>query len=167
MSKRQDKLLHKVNALIARPGTPGEREAAMAARERVLAGGGTKAKPKPKRPTRSVRLTDKLVRAMEAAGREQRIYDLPPSPERMKRGEIFVPGFGVRISAGGARAFILRYLDSTTGKDRVFTIGTFGDWTTDAARAEAQDRRRRFKQEGVDPLEERRAERESATREKL
>src|ERR1700730_5000232 len=36
-----------------------------------------------------------------------------------------VPGFGIRITAGGARAFILNYRVRGSGRERRYTIGSF------------------------------------------
>src|SRR5262249_18315103 len=47
-----------------------------------------------------------------------------------------VKGFGVRITAGGARAFILNYRPRL-GRERRYTIGVFPEWKTSAARAQA------------------------------
>jgi integrase len=63
-----------------------------------------------------------------------------------------VGGFGVRITAAGARAFILCYRNRG-GRQRRLTIGSFGEWTVGAARAEARELRRQIDQ-GGDPLGE-------------
>ena len=63
-----------------------------------------------------------------------------------------VAGFGVRVTAGGARAFTLDYR-TRLGRKRRFTIGAFPNWSTGAARDEA----RRLKTQvdrGGDPLGE-------------
>jgi hypothetical protein len=46
-----------------------------------------------------------------------------------------VAGFGARVTAAGARAFILNYR-KRSGRQRRFTIGGFPDWRTTAAREE-------------------------------
>ena len=59
-------------------------------------------------------------------------------------------GFGVRVTAGDFRGFILNYR-TKAGRERRITIGGFPTWSTVAAREEA----RRLKQEidrGADPL---------------
>ena len=48
-----------------------------------------------------------------------------------------VVGFGLRVTAAGARSFILRYT-TRAGRERVLTVGSAGDWMTTAARAEAK-----------------------------
>ena len=72
-----------------------------------------------------------------------------------------VAGFGARVTAAGARSFILNYR-TRLGRARRFTIGTFPDWSTGAARDEA----RRLKTQidrGGDPLGEIQAGRAAPT----
>ena len=51
-----------------------------------------------------------------------------------------VRGFGVRVTASGARAFILNY--RAGGTERRYTIGSFPDWSVSTAREEAKRLRR-------------------------
>ncbi|AKJ95049.1 integrase [Thioalkalivibrio versutus] len=70
-------------------------------------------------------------------------------------------GFGIRVTSGGKKAFVLRY-QSKQGKDRLMTIGDYGTWSLAAARKRAGE----FRQEidgGTDILEQRREERAQAT----
>jgi integrase len=97
------------------------------------------------------KLTDKL--AKEA-----------PSPTGPRLNAITydneVKGFGLRVTRGGDRAFVLNY--RIAGRERRLTIGSYPDWTVVAARNEAK----RLKREidlGRDPLAERIAIRESPT----
>jgi integrase len=71
-------------------------------------------------------------------------------------------GFGVRVTAADARSFILSYR-LPSGRERRFTVGRFPDWKTKEARDEADRLRRLIKKEGVDPLADKRAEREAST----
>jgi integrase len=71
-----------------------------------------------------------------------------------------VKGFGIRITAGGALAFVLNY--RIAGRERRLTIGSFPEWSTKAAREEAKKLRREI-DGGHDPLAERIAEREAPT----
>lgn len=66
-------------------------------------------------------------------------------------------GFGVRVSAAGTVAFVLRY-QNAEGRDRLLTIGEWGAWSLAAAREEANERRRDIDR-GADILEQRRQER--------
>jgi integrase len=70
-------------------------------------------------------------------------------------------GFGIRITAAGARSFILNY-STRAGRTRRFTIGRFGDWSVGLAREEAHRLRRQI-DAGGDPLADIEAEREAPT----
>jgi integrase len=61
-----------------------------------------------------------------------------------------VTGFGVRVTAAGHRAFVLRYT-TRAGRERVFTIGDATVWRCTVARAKAKDLRRAI-EDGGDPL---------------
>lgn len=102
------------------------------------------------------RLVDSLVRKLPVPEKGNRItYD---------RGPDAIRGFGIRITAGGARAFILNYVIG--GRERRLTIGAYPAWTVAAARAEAKRLRREIDC-GTDPLGERIAEREAPTVDEL
>ena len=158
----------KLATLAERPGTTGEQKAAEAALQRMRAtpddvkwgklailarerkaalkgrhkpeGRARKRDlaPEPKKPTTREHLTDAAVKKLPAPQRGNRVtYDE-------------VAGFGIRVTAAGARAFILNYR-TKAGRERRITIGGFPNWSTVAAREEA----RRLKQEidrGSDPL---------------
>ncbi len=70
-------------------------------------------------------------------------------------------GFGVRVTAAGARAFVLNYR-TRTGRERRYTIGAFPGWTTKGARTEAERLKKRIR-DGHDPLAEIEADRSSPT----
>lgn len=73
-----------------------------------------------------------------------------------------IPGFGLRIYDSDKRAFVLRYQSPVTGKRRVMVLGLYGaDLTLQQARDEATRERGRIKS-GIDPLEEKKADRENA-----
>jgi integrase len=61
-------------------------------------------------------------------------------------------GFGVRVTAAGARAFILNY--RLRGREYRFTIGGWPDWSALKAVREARDLRQRIDR-GENPLEDR------------
>jgi len=71
-----------------------------------------------------------------------------------------VPGFGVRVTPGGSKAFILDY--RIHGRQRRFTIGAVGTWTVMAARKQAGELRR-LVDAGRDPMEERNRDRTDPT----
>jgi len=61
-------------------------------------------------------------------------------------------GFGVRVTASGARAFILNY--RLRGREHRFTIGAWPDWSALRAVREARNLRQRVDR-GEDPLKDR------------
>jgi hypothetical protein len=69
------------------------------------------------------KLTDKLVKALPAPPKSNRITD-----------DSEVWGFGIRVTAAGARSFVLNYRRKADALDRRWTIGSFPDWTAGAAR---------------------------------
>ena len=95
-------------------------------------------------------LTDAAVKRLPAPAQGNRItYDVD------------VPGFGCRVTAAGARSFVLNYV-TKAGRERRYTIGQFPDWSTTAARAKAR-RLRRDIDDGGDPLGDVEAERTAPT----
>jgi integrase len=98
------------------------------------------------------RLSDATVRALPAPAAGNKItYDA---------GRDAIRGFGCRVTAAGAKAFVLNY--TVAGRERRYTIGAYPAWGVAAARKEAE-RLRRDVDRGIDPLGERIAEREAAT----
>ena len=95
------------------------------------------------------KLTDKLVKSLAAPASGNKItYDTN------------VHGFGFRVTAAGARAFILNY--RINGRERRYTIGAYPDWSVAAAREEAK-RLKRQVDRGYDPMGQRHAERAAPT----
>ena len=94
-------------------------------------------------------LTDKLVKALARPQRSNKItYDDT------------VRGFGLRVTAAGAKSFVLNY--RSKGRERRYTIGSYPDWSVAAAREEA----RRLKRDinlGHDPMGARHADRAAPT----
>ena len=95
----------------------------------------------------------------------KRVVDAAKEPGTIWDGEL--PGFGLRIAKGGTKSYVLKY--RMHGKQRWFTLGQHGQpktgggtWTPDAARNEAISRMGRIK-DGVDPAQERAADRKSET----
>jgi integrase len=72
-----------------------------------------------------------------------------------------IPGFGLRCTAGGARAFVLNY-HTRAGKERRYTIGDATNWRVAAARKVAKEIRRKLP-DGYDPLDIIQAERDAKT----
>jgi integrase len=74
-----------------------------------------------------------------------------------------VPGFGMRVTAKGARSFVLNYVVS--GVERRMTIGQYSVWSATAAREEARELRRKIDR-GIDPLAERKDQEVAAAAER-
>ncbi|RJT36120.1 site-specific integrase [Mesorhizobium waimense] len=72
-----------------------------------------------------------------------------------------VKGFGVRVTAAGARAFILNYR-TKSGLERRYTIGSSTDWKYTAAREEAKNLKKQI-DVGSDPMGQVAASREAKT----
>src|SRR5262245_46291769 len=60
-----------------------------------------------------------------------------------------VKGFACRVTAAGQRSFVLNY--RAAGRERRYTIGSFPDWSTTAAREEAKALKKRVDR-GEDPM---------------
>jgi integrase len=73
--------------------------------------------------------------------------------------------FGLRVTAAGAKSFVLNYRTST-GRERRYTIGRHPDWSVSAARQEARDLRKRVDR-GEDPQGDREFDRTAPTVEDL
>ena len=87
------------------------------------------------------RLTDSLVRGLPSPAIGNRVtYDTE------------VKGFGVRVTAAGARAFVLNY--RAERRERRLTIGSFPDWSVKAAREQAKSLKRQI-DVGADPMADR------------
>jgi integrase len=140
---RRDRV-RKIKNLEARAATTGERQAAAAALVRISAGERALAEAK------ANGLTDAIVKRLPVPANGYYItYDGG------------VPGFGVRVTAAGTRSFVLNYR-TKGGRERRYTIGSFRDWQTSAARKEAR-RLRHLVDGGGDPLADIEAEREAPT----
>jgi integrase len=98
-----------------------------------------------------MRLTDIVIKRLPA----------PPRSNKVTYDDA-VKGFGARVTAAGARAFVLRYRRRADGHERLFTIGSYPDWSTGAARDEAK-RLKRAIDGGADPVGEIQDSRGAAT----
>jgi integrase len=106
----------------------------------------------PKRATQ--RLTERLIKAVPVP---------TPAEGTVITYDADIPGFGIRITPNGVRSFVLNY--SVRGRERRLTIGKYPAWSSTAAREEAKSLRQKIDL-GVDPLQEREAEREAAAAER-
>jgi integrase len=129
----------KVQALVERAGSPGEQEAARGALVRL----GPSTVPK------GVRLSDAICRRLAPPAKGQHITWDDPA------------GFGLRVTAAGAKSFVLNYR-TKAGRARRVTIGAFPTWSTSSARDEAR-RLKRLVDQGEDPLGVVQEEREAPT----
>ena len=95
------------------------------------------------------KLTDRAVKALPLPGTGNKIaYDRD------------VRGFGVRVTAAGAKAFVVNY--RVNGRERRYTIGAYPDWSVAAAREEAKRLKRQVSL-GFDPMGDRHVERATPT----
>lgn len=96
------------------------------------------------------------VEGMKAHLTERGVKALTPKQKNIIVYDEEVVGFGVRISCGGTRAFVLTY--RIDARERRLTIGAWPDWSVSAAREEAKRLKREIDQ-GIDPLVKREAAR--------
>jgi integrase len=89
-----------------------------------------------------MRLTDNVIKRLEPERHYRIVFDDA------------VKGFGIGITPAGAKTFTLAYRRKSDGKQRRYTIGAFGAWTTTQAREEAK-RLKREVDGGGDPAGER------------
>jgi integrase len=128
-----NRTIKKIKALIDGASTTGEQAAAVAALERV----------EPKVPAilpEREPLSDAIVKKLPLPTKGNKVF-----------WDTVVAGFGIRITAGDARAFVLDYRVRGSGRRRRYTIGSFPNWTTGAARIRARELRRRV-DAGEDPM---------------
>jgi integrase len=97
----------------------------------------------------AMKISDRMVKDLE-----------PPAKGNRLTYDDEINGFAVRITKGGAKAFVLNYY--VAGRERRITIGKYPDWTVAAARAKAKELRRAV-DDGDDPLAERIEKREAPT----
>ena len=88
---------------------------------------------------------------------------LPPVSGDLFIWDIDLKGFGLRVSAGGVKSYVLQYRMKGKAARRT-TLGRHGSpWTPETARREAELRLLKIRQ-GVDPVEEERLRREEEDR---
>jgi integrase len=99
----------------------------------------------------ALRLTDRTVKALPRPAQGNRLFF-----------DDLVRGFACRVTAAGARSFVLDYRRKTDGLQRRYTIGSHPEWVVLRAREEAK----RLKREidgGTDPVGAHRELRAAAT----
>jgi len=100
----------------------------------------------------SEKLNEKVVRRLKTAHQEG--TDVTYWDQEL-------PGFGLRINQNGKVSFVLTYYVHKN-RQRRMTIGRHPEWSVIAARNEAQELRRKIR-EGIDPLAEKKKERNEPT----
>jgi integrase len=98
-----------------------------------------------------MKLMDKLIRTLPR----------PPAGNRITY-DSEVKGFGARITAAGAIAFVINYRRKADGLERRYTIGSFPDWSVAGAREKAKELKRHI-DSGGDPVGEHAADRAAPT----
>jgi integrase len=106
-------------------------------------------------------LTDSLVRNLTPRGHSGHGGGHSGHGNRIVYDDV-VSGFGIRVTAAGARSFILNYRVRDTGRERRFTIGGWPNWNVASARKEAR-RLRTVIDSGGDPLGDIQTERAAPT----
>lgn len=103
--------------------------------------------------TRKAKLTKSVVDALQPEAVAYRVWDTKE------------PGYFVRVTPNGAKAFAMRYRNG--GRNLDYTIGRYPDWTEARARAKATEQRGKAKT-GSDLLADRKADKteEAAARAK-
>lgn len=97
------------------------------------------------------RLTDRVVKALPA-----------PEHGNVITYDIDITGFGCRVTAAGARAFVINYRRKPDGLERRYTIGSYPSWSVSAAREKAKELKRHI-DAGGDPVGEHQADRSAPT----
>src|SRR5262245_63173055 len=95
----------------------------------------------------------------------QRLTDTPVQrlvPPARIVWDTAVRGFGCRVSDGGTKSFVVDYRRRADGRQRRYTIGSYPDWSTSAAREQAK-RVKRDVDLGADPVGQQAAERAAPT----
>jgi hypothetical protein len=130
----------KIRAVIARPGTPGEGDAARRAITRL----------KGKVDKRgAVSLSAEFVRNLDVDKTGPRTFwDNDPK----------ATGFGIRLNRGGSKSFFVNY--RVDGRERRIVIGPHPRWSVAAARERAKELRRDIDR-GEDPASDKRKRREA------
>jgi len=96
------------------------------------------------------KLTERDVAALKPGSRDLALWDAA------------LPGFGVRVKPSGVKSFVLWYRNRH-GEKRLYTFGTTAAYRVEQAREEARKQLVRIKEEGADPLVERREARSGET----
>jgi integrase len=94
-------------------------------------------------------LNEATIKALPTPARGNRVHYFAGAT---LQGSQAPRGFGVRVTAGGAKAFVLNY--RLRGREYRYTIGQYPDWSALGAMREARELRQRIDR-GENPLEDR------------
>jgi Arm DNA-binding domain len=103
------------------------------------------------------RLNEEIIKHMSAPDAGNRVTYFAGA---VIQGAKAPRGFGVRVTAGGARAFVLNY--RLRGREFRYTIGAWPDWSALKAVREARLLRQRI-DKGENPLDDRTPEPQTKT----
>lgn len=99
--------------------------------------------------TQQIKLNEETIKRLPAPDKGNRITYFPAA---VLQGTQVPRGFGVRVTAGGAKSFVMNY--RIRGEEYRFTIGPYPDWSALQAVREARVLRQRIDR-GENPLEDR------------
>jgi integrase len=99
--------------------------------------------------THAAKLNEDVVRQLPAPQAGNKVYYFAGA---MLQGSRAPRGFGVRVTASGAKAFVMNF--RIRGREHRYTIGTYPDWSALRAVREARELRQRIDR-GENPLEDR------------
>ena len=95
------------------------------------------------------KLNEQVVRSLPAPKSGNKVWYFPGATLQGKQAP---RGFGVRVTAGGARSFVMNF--RVKGREHRYTIGAFPDWSVVRAVREARTLRERIDR-GENPLDAR------------
>src|SRR5262249_5149106 len=99
---------------------------------------------------RMSKLNEEIVKSLPVPETGNKVHYFP---DAVLQGAQEPRGFGVRITAGGVRSFVMNY--RAAHRERRYTIGQWPDWSVLRAVKVARDLRQRVDR-GEDPLDDRR-----------
>jgi integrase len=124
----------KIGALVESTPFPNERQTALAIKAKL--------------PVEQERLTESRIKTLPAPATGYRIYRDAPN----EKGNDHIRGFGLLVTASGAKSFVLRYT-AKSGRESRYTIGSPPEWSLAAARSKAKDKKREI-DGGADPVKD-------------
>jgi integrase len=99
--------------------------------------------------TQAANLNEEVVKRLPAPRAGNKVYYFAGA---MLQGSRAPRGFGVRVTASGAKAFVMNF--RIRGREHRYTIGAYPDWSALRAVREARELRQRIDR-GENPLEDR------------